>query len=160
MRFVNIKHLAGINAHLIDYPSPVVGYISTFGSLSGICLVIQIITGVLLVAHYTPHIFLAFLSIEHIIRDVNDGWIFRYYHSNGASLFFLCLYLHINNNDDESLASDLIWVTGGLLYLLVIATAFIGYILPWGQISFCGVTVITNLFLAIPYIGADIAIWL
>lgn len=160
MRFLNIKTVAGIHAHLIDYPSPVVGYISTFGSLSGICLVIQLLTGILLVAHYTPHITKAFLSIEHIIRDVNDGQIFRYYHSNGASLFFLCLYIHINNNDDESIASDIIQLSGGILYLLVIATAFIGYILPWGQISFQGATVITNLFAAIPYVGIDIAIQL
>ena len=86
-----MKALSMINSHLVDYPTPVVGYMSSFGSLSGLCLVIQIVTGILLTAHYTPHVTLAFASVEHIMRDVNDGWLFRYYHSNGAS----CLYLHI-----------------------------------------------------------------
>jgi len=98
MRFIKMKTFAVINSHLIDYPTPTVGYISSFGSLSGLCLVVQILTGVLLTAHYTPHVLMAFSSIEHIMRDVNEGWLFRYYHSNGASIFFLCLYLHIQNN--------------------------------------------------------------
>ena len=93
-----MKTLATINGHLIDYPTPTVGYFSSFGSLSGLCLLVQIVTGVLLVAHYTPHVSFAFNSIEHIMRDVNEGWLFRYYHSNGASIFFVCVYLHINNN--------------------------------------------------------------
>lgn len=154
-----MKSVAIIDNHLINYPTPVVGYANSFGSLSGICLVIQIITGVLLVAHYTPHISLAFWSIEHIMRDVNDGWLLRYMHSNGASIFFLCLYLHINQNIATE-ADDLIWISGVLLYLLTMATAFMGYILPWGQMSFWGATVITNLFAAIPLVGSDIAQWL
>jgi ubiquinol-cytochrome c reductase cytochrome b/c1 subunit len=159
MRFIRIKAISILNAHLIDYPTPATGYISTFGSLSGLCLVIQIITGVLLTAHYTPHVLYAFISVEHIMRDVNDGWLFRYYHSNGASLFFLCVYLHIYNNLSSE-ADDLLWLSGLALYLALIATAFMGYILPWGQMSFWGATVITNLFAAIPYIGTDIAQWL
>lgn len=159
MRFIKIKSIAIWNSHLIDYPSPVVGYFSSFGSLSGLCLVIQLVTGVLLTAHYTPQVSFAFSSVEHIIRDVNDGWLFRYYHSNGASIFFLCIYLHINHNISSE-ADDLIWLSGLALYLAVIATAFIGYILPWGQISFWGATVITNLFAAIPVVGAEIAQWL
>ena len=154
MRFIKIKSLATLNGHLVDYPTPVVGYFSSFGSLSGLCLVIQIVTGILLTAHYTPHVYFAFSSVEHIIRDVNDGWLFRYYHSNGASIFFLCIYLHINHNIGSE-ADDLLWLSGLVLYLLVIATAFIGYILPWGQISFWGATVITNLFAAIPIVGND-----
>lgn len=159
MRFIRIKAVSMLNAHLIDYPTPATGYISTFGSLSGLCLVIQIITGVLLTAHYTPHVAHAFASVEHIMRDVNDGWLFRYYHSNGASIFFFCVYLHIYNNLSSE-ADDLLWLSGLALYLALIATAFIGYMLPWGQISFWGATVITNLFAAIPYVGTDIAQWL
>src|SRR5258708_13224231 len=155
MRFVKIKGFSLLTSYLIDYPTPIVGYLSSFGSLSGLCLMIQIITGVLLTAHYTPHILFAFNSIEHIIRNVNEGWIFRYYHSNGASIFFLCIYLHIYNNYSSE-ADDLLWLSGLLLYGLIIATAFIGYILPWGQISFWGATVITNLFAAIPYFGESI----
>jgi ubiquinol-cytochrome c reductase cytochrome b subunit len=159
MRFIKIKSISIFNNHLIDYPTPIVGYLSSFGSLSGLCLVIQIMTGILLTAHYTPHVTLAFVSLEHIIRDVNDGWLFRYYHINGASIFFICIYLHIYINFSSE-GDDLLWLSGILLYLLLIITAFIGYILPWGQISFWGATVITNLFAAIPYIGTDIAQWL
>lgn len=159
MRFIRIKTFSALNSHLIDYPTPVVGYISSFGSLSGLCLVIQIVTGVLLVAHYTPHVLIAFSSVEHIIRDVNDGWLFRYYHSNGASIFFICVYMHINQNTGSE-ADDLLWASGLAIYLALIATAFIGYILPWGQMSFWGATVITNLFAAIPLVGTDIAQWL
>jgi ubiquinol-cytochrome c reductase cytochrome b subunit len=154
-----MKYFQSISSHLLDYPSPVVGYLNSFGSLSGICLVIQLVTGVLLVAHYTPHVALAFISVEHILRDVNDGWLLRFYHSNGASVFFICIYLHIQINEDSS-ARISIWLSGSLLYMLVIATAFMGYILPWGQISFWGATVITNLFAAIPYVGIEIATWL
>lgn len=159
MRFIRMKTLSVLNSHLVDYPTPTVGYFSSFGSLSGLCLLVQLITGVLLTAHYTPHVSLAFASIEHIMRDVNDGWLFRYFHSNGASIFFLCIYLHINNNLSSE-ADDLLWVSGLGLYLAVMATAFMGYILPWGQMSFWGATVITNLFAAIPVIGSDIAQWL
>jgi len=132
---------------------------SSFGSLSGLCLVIQIITGILLAAHYTPHTTLAFSSVEHIMRDVNDGWILRYYHSNGASMFLLCVYLHVYQNLSSE-ADDLMWISGIALYLLIMATAFMGYMLPWGQMSFWGATVITNLFASIPVVGTDIAQWL
>lgn len=159
MRFIRMKALSMINSHLVDYPTPIVGYMSSFGSLSGLCLVIQIVTGILLTAHYTPHVTLAFASVEHIMRDVNDGWLFRYYHSNGASVFFLCLYLHINHNFSSE-ADDILWMSGIALYLAIMATAFMGYILPWGQMSFWGATVITNLFAAIPVVGQDIAQWL
>ena len=108
MRFIQIKSMSALNAQLIDCPTPVAGYMSTFGSLSGLCLVIQIVTGILLTAHYTQHVLHAFTSLEHIIRDVNDGWVFRYYHSNGASIFFLCVYLHIYNNLDAE-ADDVLW---------------------------------------------------
>lgn len=107
MRFLKIKALSILHGHLVDYPTPAVGYFSSFGSLSGLCLVVQIITGVLLVAHYTPHVLLAFASIEHIMRDVNEGWLFRYYHSNGASIFFICVYSHIINNFDAE-AEDML----------------------------------------------------
>jgi quinol-cytochrome oxidoreductase complex cytochrome b subunit len=159
MRFLNMKSFSVINGQIIDYPTPVVGYMSSLGSLSGLCLVIQILTGVLLTAHYTPQVALAFTSVEHIMRDVNDGWLFRYYHSNGASIFFLCIYLHIDNNS-EAEAEDMLWISGLALYLAIMATAFMGYMLPWGQMSFWGATVITNLFAALPMIGGDIAQWL
>jgi quinol-cytochrome oxidoreductase complex cytochrome b subunit len=154
-----MKGLSLLNSHLIDYPTPVVGYISSFGSLSGLCIIIQIITGILLTAHYTPHVIFAFASVEHIMRNVNDGWLFRYYHSNGASIFFCCIYLHIYNNISSE-ADDILWISGLTLYLLIMATAFMGYILPWGQMSFWGATVITNIFAAIPYVGQDIATWI
>ena len=118
MRFVKTKSFAIFNNHLIDYPTPIVGYLSSFGSLSGLCLVIQILTGILLTAHYTPHVLLAFSSIEHIIRDVNDGWLFRYYHINGASIFFICLYLHIYINFSSE-GDDILWLSGVILYLIV-----------------------------------------
>ena len=159
MRFIKMKSFAMLNSHLIDYPTPIVGYMSSFGSISGLCLVIQIITGILLTAHYTPQVNFAFASVEHIMRDVNDGWLFRYFHSNGASIFFICIYLHINHNFSSE-ADDLLWLSGIALYLAIMATAFMGYILPWGQMSFWGATVITNLFAAIPVVGTDIAQWL
>jgi quinol-cytochrome oxidoreductase complex cytochrome b subunit len=154
-----MKSVSVINNQLIDYPTPIVGYWSSFGSLSGLCLVVQILTGVLLTAHYTPHVLLAFTSVEHIMRDVNDGWLFRYYHSNGASIFFFCVYTHIDNNSGTE-SEDILWLSGLLLYLAIMATAFMGYMLPWGQMSFWGATVITNLFAAVPLIGTDIAQWL
>jgi quinol-cytochrome oxidoreductase complex cytochrome b subunit len=159
MRLIRIKSIAIINAHLNDYPTPIVGYLSSFGSLSGVSLVLQIITGILLASHYNANISLAFLSLEHIIRDVNDGWLFRYMHSNGASIFFFCLYLHIYNNF-YSEAEDLVWLSGVALYLLAIVTAFVGYTLPWGQISYWGATVITNIFTSIPVVGQKISLWL
>jgi ubiquinol-cytochrome c reductase cytochrome b subunit len=159
MRSIKIQGLSVLFNHIFEYPTPIVGYISSFGSLAGVCLVIQIITGLFLAIHYSSHISIAFISVEHIIRDVNDGWLFRYYHSNGASIFFFCMYAHIYVNISSE-AEDIVWLSGVLLYVLAIATAFIGYTLPWGQISYWGATVITNLFAAIPVIGTAIAQWL
>lgn len=160
MRFLHFKMLATIHDQLIDYPTPVVGYLSSFGSLAGICLVIQLLTGILLVAHYTPHTFFAFASVEHIMRDVNDGWLLRYIHSNGASIFFLIVYIHILKNINSSEPDALLWYSGVIIYFLLTAAAFMGYVLPWGQMSFWGATVITNLFAAIPVVGVDVAQWL
>jgi quinol-cytochrome oxidoreductase complex cytochrome b subunit len=160
MRFLHIKMISTIHDQLIDYPTPVVGFLSSFGSLAGICLTIQLITGVLLVAHYTPHVVYAFSSVEHIMRDVNDGWLLRYIHSNGASIFFLIVYIHILKNSNLTEPDILLWYSGALIYIIIMATAFMGYVLPWGQMSFWGATVITNLFAAIPVVGVDIAQWL
>lgn len=151
-----------INKSFIDLPTP--SNISTwwnFGSLLGACLITQILTGLFLAIHYTPDTITAFSSISHICRDVNYGWIIRQLHSNGASIFFLCLYTHIGRNIyyGSYLYSET-WNTGIILLLITIATAFIGYVLPWGQISFWGATVITNLFSAIPYIGTDLVEWI
>ena len=129
MRFLHVKSISFLHGHLVDYPTPVVGYLSSFGSLAGLCLLIQIFTGVLLAAHYTPHTLLAFISIEHIMRDVNDGWLVRYYHSNGASIFFLCIYLHIYHNYSTR-ADSILWYSGMVIYILVMSAAFMGYIIP------------------------------
>jgi len=161
MRSIHIKGMASVNDNLVDYPTPInISYAWSFGSLAGLCLVIQIVTGILLAMHYTPHVQFAFVSVEHIIRDVNDGWLLRYFHANGASMFFIVLYLHITRSILEGVGGKIMWITGSILFLLTMATAFMGYILPWGQMSFWGATVITNLFAAIPYVGPDIAEWL
>lgn len=160
MRFLHLKMLSTLHDQLIDYPTPVVGYLASFGSLAGICLVIQLLTGILLVAHYTPHTLYAFSSVEHIMRDVNDGWLLRYIHSNGASIFFLIVYIHILKNINSAEPDYLLWYSGVIIYFLLTAAAFMGYVLPWGQMSFWGATVITNLFAAIPVVGVDIAQWL
>jgi ubiquinol-cytochrome c reductase cytochrome b subunit len=156
--------LSTLNDHLIDYPTPSnLSYWWNFGSLAGICLVIQILTGVFLAMHYTPHVDLAFLSVEHIMRDVTGGWLLRYMHANGASMFFIVVYLHIFRGlYYASYASprELVWCLGVLLLLLMIITAFIGYVLPWGQMSFWGATVITSLASAIPVVGDSIVTWL
>lgn len=151
-----------INNVLIDLPAP--NNISiwwNFGSLLGLCLVIQIITGLFLAIHYTPHIDLAFSSVTHITQDVNYGWLLRNVHANGASWFFICLYLHIGRGIYyRSFLFLEVWNIGILLLVCVIAAAFIGYVLPWGQIRFWGATVITNLFSAIPYIGSTLVEWI
>jgi ubiquinol-cytochrome c reductase cytochrome b subunit len=124
---------------------------------------IQIITGVFLAMHYTPNIDLAFASIEHIMRDVNYGWLIRYFHSNGASMFFIVVYIHIARGlyfGSYLKPRHLLWKSGVVLFIVMMATAFMGYVLPWGQMSFWGATVITNLFSAIPFIGESIAYWL
>lgn len=127
------------------------------------CLVIQIATGVTLAMHYTPHVDLAFSSVERIMRDVNGGWLLRYMHANGASLFFIAVYAHIFRGlyyGSHKAPRELVWIIGILLYLAMMATAFMGYVLPWGQMSFWGATVITNLFSAIPLVGEPIVTWL
>nr|WRW53951.1 cytochrome b [Homoderus mellyi] len=151
-----------INNALIDLPSP--SNISAwwnFGSLLGLCLMIQIITGVFLAMHYTANIELAFNSVIHISRDVNYGWILRTTHANGASLFFICLYLHVGRGlYYSSYTLELTWTAGVMILFCVMATAFLGYVLPWGQMSFWGATVITNLLSAIPFLGTSIVQWL
>nr|AAK08592.1 cytochrome b [Eudromia elegans] len=150
-----------INNSLIDLPSP--SNISAwwnFGSLLGICLMTQIITGLLLAMHYTADTSLAFSSVAHICRDVQYGWLIRNLHANGASFFFICIYLHIGRGFYYgSYLYKETWNTGIILLLTLMATAFVGYVLPWGQMSFWGATVITNLFSAIPYIGHTLVEW-
>nr|YP_010464338.1 cytochrome b [Opatrum subaratum]UUL71715.1 cytochrome b [Opatrum subaratum] len=150
-----------VNNSLIDLPSP--SNISTlwnFGSLLGLCLMIQIITGVFLAMHYCPNVDMAFNSVAHICRDVNQGWLIRTLHANGASFFFICIYLHVGRGMYYS-SYNLVhtWMVGVTILFLVMATAFLGYVLPWGQMSFWGATVITNLLSAIPYLGTDIVQW-
>nr|AAG23683.1 apocytochrome b [Thraustochytrium aureum] len=155
--------LAIVNNHLVDYPTPInISYFWGFGSLSGLILVVQIITGVFLAMHYTPHVNMAFSSVEHIIRDVNNGWLLRYLHANGASFFFIVVYIHILRGlyyGSYAHPREHLWCSGVVIFILIIATAFIGYVLPWGQISFWGATVITNLISAIPGIGEPIVEW-
>lgn len=151
-----------INGSLIDLPAP--NNISiwwNYGSLLGLCLVIQIVTGLFLSIHYVPNIEIAFSSVAHISRDVNYGWILRSIHANGASIFFLFLYLHTGRGIYYGSFSFIeTWNLGVILFILTMATAFIGYVLPWGQIRFWGATVITNLFSAIPYIGKILVEWI
>nr|ADH16730.1 cytochrome b [Neophocaena phocaenoides]ADW95760.1 cytochrome b [Neophocaena phocaenoides]ADW95761.1 cytochrome b [Neophocaena phocaenoides]ADW95762.1 cytochrome b [Neophocaena phocaenoides]ADW95763.1 cytochrome b [Neophocaena phocaenoides] len=151
-----------INNALIDLPAP--SSISSwwnFGSLLGLCLIMQILTGLFLAMHYTPDTSTAFSSVTHICRDVNYGWIIRYLHANGASMFFICLYIHIGRGlYYGSYMFQETWNIGVLLLLMVMATAFVGYVLPWGQMSFWGATVITNLLSAIPYIGSTLVEWI
>nr|YP_009318426.1 cytochrome b [Didunculus strigirostris]APA17021.1 cytochrome b [Didunculus strigirostris]ATZ68952.1 cytochrome b [Didunculus strigirostris] len=150
-----------INNSLIDLPTP--SNISAwwnFGSLLGICLLTQILTGLLLAAHYTADTSLAFSSVAHTCRNVQYGWLIRNLHANGASFFFICIYLHIGRGlYYGSYLYKETWNTGVILLLTLMATAFVGYVLPWGQMSFWGATVITNLFSAIPYIGQTIVEW-
>ncbi len=160
---IRIKHplLKIINNSLIDLPAP--RNISTwwnFGSLLGLCLLIQIVTGLFLSIHYSANVQIAFDSVIHICRDVNYGWLIRTLHANGASFFFFCLYFHVGRGIYyNSFIYIQTWTVGVLLLFLTIGTAFIGYVLPWGQISFWGATVITNLLSAIPYLGVDLVQW-
>nr|YP_010946815.1 cytochrome b [Pycnoscelus nigra]WGO57572.1 cytochrome b [Pycnoscelus nigra] len=150
-----------VNNALIDLPTP--SNISSwwnFGSLLGLCLGIQIITGIFLAMHYCPNIELAFNSVNHICRDVNYGWLLRTLHANGASMFFVCIYLHVGRGMYYGSYKFIhTWSVGVLILFLTMATAFMGYVLPWGQMSFWGATVITNLLSAIPYIGIDLVQW-
>ena len=153
-----LKHSA------VDYPTPRnLNYWWNFGSLAGFFLLVQIITGVILSMHYTAHVDHAFDSIEHIMRNVNHGWLIRYIHMNGASFFFIVVYIHIFRGlyyGSYKAPRELLWWLGIIILLLMMATAFMGYVLPWGQMSFWGATVITNLFSAIPLIGDNITQWL
>ena len=150
------------NESLIDLPSPSsISYLWNYGSLLGVCLILQILSGIFLAMHYCSSSNLAFESISHIIRNVNLGWFMRFLHANGASLFFLCIYIHIARGlYYASYLRKNLWFSGIIIYVLVMATAFLGYVLPWGQMSFWGATVITNFFSAIPYIGNTIVLWL
>ena len=150
--------------HLTDYPTPKnLNYWWTFGGILTFCLVTQIVTGLVLAMHYIAHADMAFDSVEHIMRDVNYGWLIRYIHANGASMFFLAVYIHIFRSlfyGSYKAPREIIWIIGIIIYLLMMAAAFMGYVLPWGQMSFWGATVITNLFSAIPLVGEGIVTWL
>ena len=156
--FSTLKHT------LVDYPTPRnLNYWWNFGSLAGIFLLIQIITGIVLAMHYTPTVEGAFASIEHIMRDVNYGWLIRYIHMNGASFFFIVVYIHIFRGlyyGSYKSPREVLWWLGLVILLLMMATAFMGYVLPWGQMSFWGATVITSLFSAVPVVGTTIVEWL
>lgn len=156
--------LAVVTNHLVYYPTPLnVTYFWGFGSLAGLLLASQMLTGIFLAMHYSPHVDLAFASLEHIMRDVNHGWLIRYLHANGASFFFAAVYIHIGRTlyfGFYQRTRALLWFSGIVIFFLMMATGFMGYVLPWGQMSFWGATVITNLFTAIPLIGESLATWL
>ncbi|MCY4038272.1 MAG: cytochrome b N-terminal domain-containing protein [Hyphomicrobiales bacterium] len=147
-----------------SFPTPAnLNFWWTFGGILTVCLLIQIVTGIVLAMHYTPNSELAFSSVQHIMRDVNYGWLIRYVHANGSSMFFLAVYIHIFRGlyyGSYKAPRELLWMVGVVIYLLMMATAFMGYVLPWGQMSFWGATVITNLFSSIPLVGDEIVSWL
>lgn len=149
---------------LVDLPAPSnINYLWGFGSLLGLCLVVQLASGIFLAMHYTSHVDLAFTSVEHIMRDVNYGWLLRYLHANGASMFFIIVYLHIARgiyHGSYTKPREMVWGVGVVIFIVMMATAFLGYVLPWGQMSFWGATVITNMISAIPFIGKDIVEWI
>ncbi|MEP5780245.1 MAG: cytochrome b/b6 [Hyphomicrobiales bacterium] len=148
----------------VSYPVPRnLNYMYTFGGILMLMLVVQLITGIVLAMHYTANIALSFAAVEHIMRDVNYGWLLRYMHQNGASMFFIAVYLHIFRGlyyGSYKEPRELLWILGVVIFLLMMATAFMGYVLPWGQMSFWGATVITNLFSALPLVGEPIVTWL
>ncbi len=152
------------NAVGAGYPVPRnLSYLWNFGVLAGFCLVLQIVTGVVLAMHYAANDAVAFSSVEHIMRDVNWGWAMRYAHANGASAFFVVIYLHIFRGffySSYKAPREMIWLIGVVIFLLMMATAFMGYVLPWGQMSFWGAKVITGLFGAIPLVGETLQVWL
>ena len=164
MYSINKTHpvLKIVSGSLIELPTPAnISAMWNFGSLLGLCLGVQILTGLFLAMHYCADVTLAFERVSHICRDVNYGWVLRVFHANGARFFFICLYLHIGRGlYYGSYMFKFTWVVGVLILFAVIAAAFLGYVLPWGQISFWGATVITNLFSAIPYIGEDLVKWM
>ncbi|MBT6387804.1 MAG: cytochrome b [Alphaproteobacteria bacterium] len=157
--FSFINHSVGT-----EYPTPRnLNYWWSLGSIAGVALVLQIVTGIVLAMHYVPHADMAFESVEHIMRDVNYGWMMRYLHSNGASLFFVAVYIHMFRGlyfGSYKAPRELLWWFGILIFLAMMATAFMGYVLPWGQMSFWGATVITNMFTAIPIVGEAVTTWL
>jgi ubiquinol-cytochrome c reductase cytochrome b/c1 subunit len=150
--------------HALDFPTPKnLNYFFTFGGILAVMLIVQIITGIVLVMHYTPQTDLAFSSVEKIMRDVNYGWLFRYMHMNGASMFFIAVYIHMFRGmyyGSYKAPREVLWMIGVIIYLVMMATAFMGYVLPWGQMSFWGAKVITNLFSAIPFVGESVTTWL
>lgn len=152
------------NDTMIDFPTPKnLNYWFTFGGILTFCLMVQIVTGIILAMHYTPHVDFAFASVEHIMRDVNYGWLMRYVHANGASMFFVAVYIHMFRGlyyGSYKAPREILWMLGVVIYLLMMATGFLGYTLPWGQMSFWGATVITNFFSAIPLVGEGIKTWL
>nr|UPL66022.1 cytochrome b [Myrmedobia distinguenda] len=151
-----------VNNTLIDLPSPSsISLLWNFGSMLGLCLMIQIVTGLFLAMHYTPNTEMAFNSVMHVMRDVNYGWLLRSLHANGASLFFICMYMHIGRGMYYgSYKLTPVWLTGTIMLFATMGTAFLGYVLPWGQMSFWGATVISNLLSAIPYLGNTLVKWL
>lgn len=153
-----------LNAHLVVYPTPLnLNYAFNFGSLSGIVLGVQIVTGILLAMHYTAHADIAFSSVIHLMYDVPSGMILRYTHANGASLFFVVVYIHILRGvyySSGNMPREIVWISGVVILLVMIITAFIGYVLPWGQMSFWGATVITSLATVIPVVGKTVVAWL
>ena len=154
--------ISPINSMIVDLPSPSnISYLWNFGSLLGLCLGVQILTGIFLAMHYSADVSIAFSSVTHILEDVNYGFLLKYLHANGASAFFICVYIHIARGlyYGSYLRSHL-WFSGISLFLIMMLTAFIGYVLPWGQMSFWGATVITNFVSAIPYIGNDVVQWI
>ena len=155
--------LLSLASHLTDYPTPKnLNYWWTFGGILTFCLITQIVTGLTLAMHYIAHADMAFESVEHIMRDVNYGWLIRYIHANGASMFFLAVYIHIFRSlfyGSYKSPREIIWIIGIIIYLLMMAAAFMGYVLPWGQMSFWGATVITSLLTAIPLVGKSIVEW-
>ena len=149
---------------MIDFPTPKnLNYWWTFGGILAVCLGIQLVTGIVLAMHYVPHVDHAFASVERIMRDVNYGWLIRYMHANGASMFFIVVYIHMFRGlyyGSYKAPREVLWILGCVIYLLMMATAFMGYVLPWGQMSFHGAVVITNLFGALPVVGEAITTWL
>jgi len=156
--------ILGLVHETMMFPTPKnLNYWWTFGGILAIFLVLQIVTGIILAMHYTPNVDLAFESVEKIMRDVNYGWLLRYAHSNGASMFFLAVYIHIFRGlyyGSYKAPRELVWIIGLIIYIAMMATAFMGYLLPWGQMSFWGATVITNFFSAFPIVGDPIVEWL
>jgi ubiquinol-cytochrome c reductase cytochrome b subunit len=153
-----------LRAQALDFPTPRnLNYWWTFGGILTLMLTVQIVTGIVLVMHYTPHTSMAFASVEHIMRDVNYGWLLRYMHGNGASFFFIAVYIHMFRGmyyGSYKAPREVLWMIGVLIYLVMMATGFMGYVLPWGQMSFWGAKVITNLFSALPFVGEPLVTWL